>query len=108
MTSTELTASRTLQQAAGYVIAQLRARNLRSHPSRLAEMERLLTRQMSDCGPASITSREFQIKLEACRDIQLLEFVFDQLGDESLDPALRFRVETMLQDSAVPAETATE
>ena len=72
---------RTRREAASFVIDSIRAMGINLHPqSRLMRMQRVLSDACKETGGVIQPNHpEFETALESVRDVQLLEFVFDQL-----------------------------
>ena len=101
---------RTLREAASFVIDSIAQLGIPVHPeSRLMRMYRVLSDPTRRLGPViRPDDSDFEIALEANRDIQLLEFVFDCLQQYSNTDDLVRIVKILLKDSGLPQEDRRE
>ena len=91
-------------ECAAYVIDSVRSLGLTPHSqSRLMRMYNAMCNPDGTPRPfIAVTDPNFQSALEAVRDMQLLEFVFEQLEDEPNQAAIRPLVSAALKDSVLP------
>lgn len=94
------TVRRSRQQLAWYVVETIEAAGIRVPPaSRLWQMKKLLN---SDSATIERNDPDFEIALEAERDLQLLGFVFDQCPPALRSPAFLERLNKAVEDPALP------
>jgi len=91
---------RTRLEIANFVIASLNALNIKPHPeSRLMRMRRVLIEASGTIPP---NHPDFETALEADRDMQLLEYVFEQDHAKSGNPGLVRLLHKLTDDSVLP------
>jgi hypothetical protein len=93
---------RTRAEIANFVIASLNALGIEPRPgSRLMRRQRVM---IDAAGIISPDHPEFEIALEADRDMQLLEYVFEQDHARSGHPGLVRLLHKLTDDSALPQD----
>jgi hypothetical protein len=93
---------RTRQETASFVISSIRSLGFNPHPSsRLMTMHRILTEQSGVIEP---NDPEFRVALEADRDMQYLEFVFEQAHSRLAHPGLMNLLKPLCKDAALPQD----
>jgi hypothetical protein len=95
---------RTRREVASFVIDSIKALGISLHSqSRLMRMHRVLSDACKESGGIIQPNHpEFEIALESLRDMQLLEFVFDQSESRCDDTEFRKLVTKVIKDSALP------
>lgn len=97
--------NRTRAENAAFVIENIRALGLKLNASsRLMRQCKLLSRP----SPISPSDPQFELALEAERDMQLLGFVFDQPHLDKSSPTFKALVRRTLGDPALPQESGGE
>lgn len=92
--------SRTKPEIATFVIDTIKAAGIRVSPSsRLGRMHKLFYSGRKTIEPGD---PDFELALEAERDLQLLAFAFDQLKDMSLSPRYLEKLRYLVKDSLLP------
>lgn len=98
---------RTRREQSAFVIASIEATGVRvPRTSRLNRMHRLLMVEGEDI--IRTDDPEFETALEAERDMQLLAFVFDQLGATEQNDTYRQLVRKLVDDSVLPQLDRTQ
>ena len=100
------TVHRTYIENAEYVVSSVRELGLKPHPeSRIMRMYRMA---IAEDGFIEPSHPDFEIAVEAIRDLQVLAFVFDQAAKYSEDAKFKKLVRVALKDSALPQEDKTQ
>jgi hypothetical protein len=98
--------TRSRREQSEFVIASIEAVGVRIPPgSRLKRMHDLLVAEGDIIQP---DDPEFETALEAERDMQLLAFVFDQLGSREQGESYRKLVKKLVDDSVLPHHDRTQ
>ena len=92
--------NRTRKEVAHFVMDAVRSFGIEVNPSsRISKMYRLTTELEATVYPGH---RDFEVLLEADRDFQMLEFVFEHLEDAKSDKEFRKLLGFLSYDSALP------
>jgi hypothetical protein len=102
---------RTLAQFAEYVIGCISAAGVQVKPSsRLDRMQRAVTNRDGSHKKGSVGPEctDFEIVLEAVRDLQLLAFIFDHVNSDRSSEEFRSKLHTLVKDAALPQDSPHE